>query len=273
MKKTTTAVALFGEKGAVVSGKFEMDVARARTAVFAAMESLGDARQKCLAAGAVLNEIKGTNEHGEFLRWIEDNIPEIAIRTAQVWMQAARNVMAALPPVPGFGDGPVIDVEAVPVSELLTRPEDELSESGREWRQGWLDFTKDRTIRECLDGVFDGDPESRLKRCLNGKLKGGTRGEDRKDYPVYAARALAACLAHIGANPVAGGNRWEKMAETQKHEVEGVVSLFVAGLDTELVKFVFETAKEEAGRRKNGHEARPGALKASYRDMVKARNS
>lgn len=193
-----------------------------KEAVEAAQGALGDARQKCLIAGALLNEVKEELPHGDFEEWCRGNLP-VKERTWQVWMRAAANVVKALPGMPRLQAlyDKAIDIEAIPVSEMLTAPEDELPASALAWRQQWLDFTSERTLKECLDGVFvDGDEGHRVDRAINGKLKGGAGG-DRKDFPLFVAVKLKDMGSHLA--------HWEGMSETQRTEVKLAVRAAVTG--------------------------------------------
>lgn len=201
---------------------FAFIVEKTRKVVLDACFSLEEARQSCLAAGHALIEARealdrrglGAGEDG-FTEWVKKTIPEITLRTAQLWMRAAANVARALPPVPADDS---IDVE---VSEILTKPEEELTPDERKWRQQWLDFTKDKTIKDCLDGVLvDGDEGHRVDRAINGKTKGGAGG-DRKDFPVFVMRKLKEVGSHLG--------HWDGMDANQRNEVLTVFTAAILG--------------------------------------------
>lgn len=230
-----------------------------RNLVLGALGAVDDARRKCLAAGQALNEarVKFCQERdGGNGRFLEGNskgkicknpnvspfrhdagtvevthsdragfeaflariVPEIHVDTARRWMRAAGNVARALPPAPGAID---VEAEVVAPSEILVTPDDELGEEAREWKQGWLDFTADKTIRECLEGVFvDGDDEHRVDRAINGKMKGGAGG-DRKDFPFYVARHLADMGQHL--------SHWDGMSEVQRNEARTALVAAIQG--------------------------------------------
>jgi hypothetical protein len=188
---------------------------RIREACLSALKARDDAVQKAISAGQLLNDFKDTIPHGTFMEWRQKYLPEISNDTAERWMRAASNVIKALPPVPD-----AIDVE-VSISQILTLPEAELSETQREWKQQWFDFTENKTIKECLAGVFvDGDAASRVDRAINGKTKGGAGG-DRKDFPLFVAVKLKDMGAHFA--------HWRGMTETQRTEVKEVIRSAILG--------------------------------------------
>jgi hypothetical protein len=132
-----------------------------------ATEACEDASQKCLRAGQALLELKATFGHGDFMEVAAREIPNVTHRTLTTWMRAAENITRALGPVDG-----AIEIESF--SEILSTPDDELPQHAREWKQQWLDFTADKTIKECLNGVLvEGDEAHRVDRAINGKTKGG----------------------------------------------------------------------------------------------------
>jgi hypothetical protein len=189
---------------------------RVAAAVAEALRSVEDARQKCFVAGQLMAEFKEAVGHGAFLQWLRDNFPDMSEDTAQRWMMAAGNIIRALPPIPA-----AIDVETISISQILTMPEAELSENQREWKQQWFDFTSDKTIKECLAGVFvEGDSASRVDRAINGKTKGGAGG-DRKDFPLFVAVKLKDMGTHFG--------HWKGMTETQRTEVKDVLRASILG--------------------------------------------
>ena len=184
-----------------------------RGVVLEAVSATCDAVRKCLSAGQALNEARCTfNQRrglgGAFAAWddgdgwgefVAKNLPEISDRTAERWMRAAANVFRAV----GNGqeqmaDGKTIDVEAIPVSELLATPDDELPVASREWKQAWLDFTANKTIKDCLAGVFvDGDEAVRADRAINGATARQTSGADRKNYPAFIGKKLKQMTEHL----------------------------------------------------------------------------
>lgn len=200
MKSATLAAPVFDSKSL-------------RAVCIAALEAVENAVQKCLAAGQMLNEFKAALPHGGFLDWRAKNLPEISEDTAQRWMRGAANVANALPPVDS-----AIEIEA---SVILSTPDAELSPVALEWKQAWFDFTADKTIKECLSGVFvGGDEDHRIDRAINGKTKGGTGG-DRKDFPLFVAVKLKDMGVHF--------SHWKGMTEAQKTEAKTAVMAAIKG--------------------------------------------
>ena len=191
-------------------------------AVREALTAVEGARQKCMAAGQLLNDFKATLHHGEFAVWREKNLPEVSDRTAQLWMRAAENIVKALP------EG-AIDVETISISEVLSTPDHCLSPANLKYKQAWLDFTNDKTIKECLNGVFvEGDEGHRVDRAINGKTMGGKGNVDRKDWPVFVAVKLNDITAHLA--------HWKKMSHIQRSEIEQAVRANILGEPTKLIR-------------------------------------
>lgn len=163
------------------------DLKTLRRVVLDALDSVDNARQKCMAAGQKLNEVRADYEHGDWQKFISESIPEVSYDTVNIWMRAAANILKALPTQ-------VVDVssEVIPLSEILSTPDDELPETARAYKQQWLEFTADKTIKDCLNGVFvDGDEGHRVDRAVNGKTAAGAGGGgDRKAFPKFIALKL-----------------------------------------------------------------------------------
>lgn len=197
-----------------------------------ALKACDNAAQKCLAAGQALNEAKAVYGHGDFMETVAKLVPEISHKTATTWMRAAENITHALPPLDG-----TINIESI--SELLSTPDSELNAAAREWKQGWFDFTADKTIKECLNGVLvEGDADHRIDRAINGKTKGGSGG-DRKDFPLFVAVKLKDMGVHLG--------HWKNMTETQKTEAKTALIAAITGDSMNLRKrnFNFELWPDE----------------------------
>lgn len=187
-----------------------------RTICLHALSTVDNARQACLAAGQMLNELKERCDKGDFMDSVAQAIPEISHDTVNIWMRAAANIARALPPVPD-----VIDVETLSISQILSTPDSELPAVALGWKQGWLDFTADKTIKECLNGVFvDGDDAHRTDRAINGKTKGGSGG-DRKDFPLFVAVKLKDMGVHF--------SHWAGMNDTQKTEAKTAIVAAITG--------------------------------------------
>lgn len=136
-----------------------------------------------------------------------------------------------------------IDIEAiaVPVSNLLTLPLEELPEEAREARQLLFDWMQDNTISEAARGVVvDGDPSSRITRAHNGKTKGGAGG-DRKDYDTFIARKFSDVGSHA--------KHWDSFSPGQKDKTYGHIANLLSNLPTPLVEAFLKSAKEEMKKR------------------------
>lgn len=207
---------------------FTFDIQRIHDAVNGALAAVENARQKCLAAGQMLNEIKESLPHGEFKLWRQKHLPQISDDTAERWARAAQNIARALPPPRALGVHPSI---------ALTAPDDDLSETARQYKQEWHDFTAGKTIRECLSAVFvEGDAAHRVDRVLNGKLKGGTNPyDDRKDYPLFIAVKLKDIAGHL--------SHWPNMTDLQRSEIEQLFRAAIIGDTTTLSRKLSRTFK------------------------------
>jgi hypothetical protein len=112
----------------------------AREACLEALQAVEQAAQRCLYAGQLLIEWKNGYERGQFMAMVAEFIPEISQRTAQRWMEAARNVAKALP---------ALDIN-VTISQVLGSPAEELPEEAQKWKQLWFNFTDGKTIKDCI---------------------------------------------------------------------------------------------------------------------------
>ena len=188
-----------------------------RDSVHKALHAVNGATHLCIAAGQLLNEAQESLEHGEFKPFIEKYLPEISYDTANRWARAAANIVKALPP-------PTIDLA---VSDILITPEQDLPPEARKYKQSWFDFTADKTINQCLNDVcVEGDKGHRVDRAINGKLKGGTRGEDRKDFPFFIGVKFMDLANHF--------SHWKKFNPTQKAEVAQIIRGAILGMDVSL---------------------------------------
>lgn len=199
---------------------------RIRTVVQEAIDAVEHATQKCLTAGQLLNDYKEKVGFGSFMEWRREAFPKISDDRFERWMRAAANVARALP-------APAIDVtsEVIPLSEIISTPDDELPAAALQWKQQWFEFTADKTIKECMEGVcVEGDEAHRADRAINGKTKGGAGG-DRKDFPLFVAVKLKDMGAHF--------SHWEAMTQAQKAEVITNLSAAIKGEAVTLRKRTF----------------------------------
>ena len=158
-----------------------------RAAVLAALSAVENAKQLCMMAGQMLLDEKARLEHGDFDAFVAQTIPEVSVQTCRVWMRAAGNIVKALPEA-------VVDVETVSISQILSKPDAELTPAQRKYKQAWFDFTADKSIRQCLDSVtIYGEPAHNVDRAVNGKTKGGKGSDaapDRKAFEKFTATKL-----------------------------------------------------------------------------------
>lgn len=132
------------------------------------------------------------NPEGRFDEWIEAT--GMTKRTAYRWMEAAERVGHCQLNVPLAMELPsTIDVEgvAVPLSQALTAPEDELTAAALKFRQGVFEFMADKTLSDALNASLDGEsPAHRITRAHAGKTKGGKGQQDRKEFEKFTATKL-----------------------------------------------------------------------------------
>jgi hypothetical protein len=147
---------------------------------------------------------KNKPDNDQFGKWLSTNCPAIPQRTAYRWMELADRVSRVIRGIGvGLPTSQCIDIEGVemPLSQALTAPVEDLPEQAREYRQAMFDFVDGKTMKDCLAAVLvEGDEVHRVSRAGNGKAKGGTRGEDRKDYATFAARKIAHLTTFLEAN-------------------------------------------------------------------------
>ena len=194
-----------------------------RTAVLAALSAVENAKQLCMMAGQMLLDEKSTVEHGDFQAHIAKLIPEISYETCRVWMRAAANIVKALPAVD------FIDVEVVSISQILSSPEEKLTPDQRIYKQAWLDFTADKSIRQCLDSVtIYGEPAHNVDRAVNGKTKGGKGSDaapDRKAFEKFTATKLGhiTTFLTVTKKSAASGQKqvvgWRELSPVQRNAI------------------------------------------------------
>jgi hypothetical protein len=162
---------------------------RIRIAYAEARDYAEHAVERAIFCGQLLNEAKAASGHGNFMDWLTRNIPEIPHRTATRWMAAAESVMLAVK-LPSL-------ITDTPMSVILSSPVDELDDDAQAARQLVFDFLQGKTLRDCIEGVIvGGDDPSAITRSHNGRSLGGAGG-DRKDFPVFVARAFDKIASHL----------------------------------------------------------------------------
>lgn len=187
--------------------------------------------ERAIYVGQLLNEQKALVGHGHWLPWLAANCPEISQDTARRWMDAAEAVLTKalkLPPV----------IEALPLSQVISTPEEELPEAAREARQLVFDFTAGKTIKECLAAVVvEGDEPHRITRAHNGRTQGGSRGEDRKDWPKFVGLHLSDISAHL--------DHWKQFTGAQVETVEAKFKAAVGKWPSPLLESLKRAIAEE----------------------------
>jgi hypothetical protein len=162
-----------------------------RSAVLEALSLASAAVGKALAAGQMLAEVKAGLPHGQWLPWLARHLPELSEDTAERWIKAVTNA--------AVGAGIQTATLSLPFSQVLALAPADLPLEEREAQQLFLDFTANKTLKECMAGVIvEGDEPHRITRAANGKRLGGSNGEDRKDWPEFIGRKLEHITSHLG---------------------------------------------------------------------------
>ena len=218
-----------------------------RTAILTALAAVEGAKQKCIYAGQMLLDEKARIDHGEFQDHIAKTIPEVSYETVNIWMRAAANISKALPPM-------VIDVESVTISQVLASPDAELTPDQRNYKQAWLDFTADKTIKQCLDSVtVYGDPAHRIDRAVNGKLKGGVgMQKDRKAFEKFTATKLGhiTTFLTVQKKSTANGRKqvigWRNLSPVQQTQICAAFCSFLQTAPDWLMETLADKIKTES---------------------------
>jgi hypothetical protein len=166
------------------------------------------------------------NQHSKgnhFTDWLADHCPEIGERTAYRWMELAERCAGAVELGQALSIGNSVDgIEHLPLSHILTAPLEELPEAAREARQLLFDFTSGKTMKECLAGVVvEGDDAHRITRAHNGANAKQTKGDARKDYPLFTAVKLKDISSHLSG--------WDRKSDTAKAELLNVIRHAIIG--------------------------------------------
>ena len=131
-------------------------------------------------------------EHTKFDFWMEKYCPTIPRRTAYRYIEVAVKVLQYA--------GVNLAEGKIPLSMALTAPEEELGKKELEWRQLLFEFTKGKTMKECLAGVVvEGDEAHRITRAHNGRnAKGAGGGGNRKNFTGFTATKLRHLTTFLG---------------------------------------------------------------------------
>ena len=205
---------------------------RLRAEIRKAVDLAETAVQRALYCGCLLLREKEEGKHGNFLAWIEENLPEISIRTAQRWMECAQRAIAdsgvrkALPET--------IEIEEV----FATQESDKLPEAAREGHQLLLDFMSNKTLKDIMAGcVVDGDDPHRISRAAGGMQKGGAGG-DRKAFDEFISRGLVGIASHLD----------HKLSAGQQARISAAFDAAVQAWPRWLMEVVSEAIKRETKR-------------------------
>ena len=218
-----------------------------RTAIVAALSSVENAKQLCMMAGQMLLDEKATMEHGDFQAHIAKLVPEVSYETCRVWMRAAANIVKALP---------TVDVETVSISQILSTPDADLPAEALRYKQAWLDFTADKSIRQCLDSVtVYGDAAHRVDRAVNGKTKGGKGSEnapDRKAFEKFTATKLGhiTTFLTVQKKSAASGKKqiigWRQLSPVQQNAIGAAFTQSLEKWPTWLLEILADKIKTES---------------------------
>lgn len=167
------------------------------------VELKAKAVNRALYLGALLNEAKEIVGHGPFMAWRKKEVAALSDDNCERYMKMSANVVRL---------SGVAPLELSISSIVGAAAEDLPNDAAREAQQLLFAFTADKTIKDCLAAVVvDGDEPHRITRAANGKTKGGTRGEDRKDFPKFIGVHLSDISAHLKS--------WSKFTPQQAEEV------------------------------------------------------
>ncbi len=242
-----------------------MSDARILKACEVAESAKADFSIKAVIAGALLNEKRlspppsshdGTTvgqprrkgrfdaDEAAFYGWLEANFPGKGRTTLYRWMQAAERLVKGVLKINPTDDLPLdfsAAVGPVPISQILTAPEAQLTPDTLFLRRAIFDLMTRYTITDAINGVVEGDSAGhRITRAING-LGGGTGGEDRKDFAFFVARKFQHISEHF--------THWEAMSQTQRLEAQQAIRAAINGSNLELPDrkhlFKFEAWPEE----------------------------
>jgi hypothetical protein len=218
------------------------------TAFRSALEAEKDADYKRFIAGILLMEYrenmivshrgttawesKAKEEDTKFRLWLKTN--DLPKTTVYRWMNAAESICRRKMQIGTATDfRSIVDIEgiATSISQVMLLPDAELTEAAKTWRQEMFDFLADSTISEAVSASMAGDsPAHRITRAAAGKQHGGSHGEDRKAFQVFAARkwrSIVNDLSHWDAMSVPARDDW--WTEMERH-AEKLPPAVIAGM-------------------------------------------
>jgi hypothetical protein len=191
---------------------------RARQACAHASIWSRNARRASLIAGQFLIEACAELDHGEKMDAVKREVPDISYDTAARWMDAVGVVKKEI----GHPEHDTIEISYI--LSVGGKREKGLPAWAAKWRKDFFDFTKDKTIKQCLNAVFlDGDESYRLARAINGKTKGGAG--DRKNFPAYIDTNLKFASRHTA--------HWKSMNAREQTSIRLSVRAYIEGDEVE----------------------------------------
>jgi hypothetical protein len=134
--------------------------------------------------------------------------------------------------------GIVPETLPLPLSQVLMLPGGELPPAARETQQLLFEFIKGKTIK---DVILEGKDAIAITRAHNGKTKGGTRGEDRKDWPKFIRVELRILSTHLKS--------WKSYSGSQIESTENHFKVAVEKWPTPVLVSLKKQIGEELKRR------------------------
>jgi hypothetical protein len=200
-----------------------------QAAVADALAMADQAVKKAVIAGRMLAEQKAAVGHGQWLTWLTNYCPSITERRAQRWIEASERALGSF----GLSNYPI---EAT-ATQLLTMPADALSPADAAVQLEFFRWLDGKTIKDCMSGVVvEGDEPHRITRANNGLKHGGSKGEDRKDFPTFIAASLRTIGTHLG----------HKHTPAQRTAIGASFDAAARSWPRWLVELMAEVAKREA---------------------------
>lgn len=167
-------------------------------------------------------------ESDHFGKWLATKCAGISPATAYRWMDIAGRVarlqlnLGTAEAVPAYID---VGGEAVPLSQALTAPEKDLGKAAIKFRQDVFDFMADKSLTEALAACVDGESDpKRITLAAGGKKHGGSKGENRKDFPLFISKNMLALNGNLK-----GWEKWRAKQPAQFTEVSAILQAFIMG--------------------------------------------
>ena len=189
----------------------------------------------CINAGVVLLQVQNELSHhgdGTFGQWLGRYGDEKGRSTLYNWMAAAKNSWAQI-------YESAEEQKLIPAGVTIDLPPaDIISNNGGKLEQLWFDLIENTTISEAIRSVVGGEsPAHRITRAANGKKHGGSKGEDRKNWPQFIGEKLADVSAHL--------KFWKSFTPAQVETTHAKLDAFVAKVPTPLLTHLKQRITEE----------------------------